>query len=154
MIVTLSTAREQWGKIWRQVPLRSIQKGARPCCQRGWGPNQTLMRMWVQLWCLGVEGALWGWYTAYFGSILCQTRASGVVFGTPIMTTPPTQENNLELLRFRLIWCLCCIGHGWSWSSNAIWLNYAWPPMIINWLLSLLCAWPNGKEGQGGYIIY
>ena len=144
----------QWGDKWRQVPLQSIQKVSRPYFQRVWGPHQTLTRMWVQLWCLGAEGASWGWSTVDSGSILFQMRASGVGFGTLCMTTPPTRANNVDFLCFGLIWCLFCIGRGWSWSLRSAFSNSVCAPMIINWLPQLLCAWPDGREGQGGGITY
>ena len=110
--------------------------------------------MWVWLWLLDAKGESWGWSTTASRSILCQTRASGVDFGTLCMKMTPARAKNVDFLCLSLIWCLFCIGWSWSWSLHETFLNSACTPMIINWLPRLLYACPDEREGQGGDMTY
>ena len=96
------------------------------------GSTSDLTQMWVRLWWLGVYGSSWGWSTSYSISIMCQTRASGIGFGTPRMTTPSTLVNYVEFLCFGLRWCPWRIVQGWSWSIFVTFSNSACAPMILN----------------------
>ena len=61
---------------------------------------------------------------------------------------------DVNFLCFRLIWCLCRIGRGLSWSLHETFYKSSCTSVIINWLLRLIYEWPYGRKGWEGDITY